>query len=238
MTLWERLNLQPARHRLVTLVGGGGKTTLMYALAREVRAAGGSVIVTTTTRILPHPRLLLTQETRPERLRTLLEAHGILCLGRRSPEGKLRGAGGLEVCRDTAQAVLVEGDGAKCRPLKAPADYEPVIPPESGAVVAVAGMDCLNRPIRDACHRPERVCALLGKPPEALVEPEDVAQILSSPQGGRKSVEPHMVFRCVLNKAELAPQGAERIRRLLEERGIHAAVTSFQEKERGGLCWF
>lgn len=238
MQLWDSLNLQPTRHRVVTLVGGGGKTTLMYALAREVRAAGGAVIVTTTTHILPHPRLFLTQETRREPLRALLDTHGILCLGQRSQEGKLQGAGGLDVCQTVAHAVLVEGDGAKFLPLKAPADHEPVIPPESGAVAAVAGMDCLGRPIQAVCHRPERVCALLGKPPEALVEPEDVVQILSSPQGGRKSVGPHMAFRCVLNKAELAPHAAESIRSQLARLGIHTAITSFQEKERGGLCWF
>ena len=138
MGLWDSLDLQPTRHRVVTLVGGGGKTTLMYALAQEVRAAGGSVIVTTTTHILPHPRLFLTQETRREPLRALLDTHGILCLGQRSQEGKLQGAGGLDVCQTVAHAVLVEGDGAKCLPLKAPADHEPVIPPESGAEIGRA----------------------------------------------------------------------------------------------------
>ena len=44
MGLWDSLNLQPTRHRVVTLVGGGGKTTLMYALAQEVRAAGGALL--------------------------------------------------------------------------------------------------------------------------------------------------------------------------------------------------
>ena len=37
---------------VVSLVGGGGKTSLMFALASELRAEGMSVLVTTTTRIL------------------------------------------------------------------------------------------------------------------------------------------------------------------------------------------
>ena len=40
MELWRRLALDPAAHRLVTLVGGGGKTTLLYALARQAVDAG------------------------------------------------------------------------------------------------------------------------------------------------------------------------------------------------------
>ena len=55
MGLWSGLRLDMDRHRAVTLVGGGGKTTTMYALAREAREAGKRVIVTTTTHIMPTP---------------------------------------------------------------------------------------------------------------------------------------------------------------------------------------
>ena len=60
MGIWEKLRLEPERHRVVALVGAGGKTSTLYALAREARAAGLTVIVTTTTHIRPHPRLPLT----------------------------------------------------------------------------------------------------------------------------------------------------------------------------------
>ena len=70
MELWRRLALDPAAHRLVTLVGGGGKTTLLYALARQAVDAGYTVAVTTTTHILPHPGL--PRSERPTR--ALLEA--------------------------------------------------------------------------------------------------------------------------------------------------------------------
>ncbi len=238
MDLWERLCLDPRRHRVVTLVGGGGKTTLMYALAREVWEAGGRAAVTTSTHILPHPRLAAVDGLRVEELRAVLDRRGVVCVGSPGPEGKLRGTPGLEVEQIPADVVLVEGDGAHHRPLKAPGDHEPVIPPGSRAVVAAAGLDCLGKPVQAVCHRPERVCGLLKKRPDALVEPGDVVLLLSSPLGGRKGVAPHMAFRCALNKADLAPKGAEEIRRGLESMGIPTAVTSFQEKERGGQCWF
>jgi len=99
-------------------------------------------------------------------------------------------------------------------------------------------MDSVGQPIEAVCHRPQRVCALLDKPPDALVTREDVAVILSSPQGGRKGVAPYMAFRCALNKAECNPQAARWIAQALKDRGIPAAITSFREEERGGLCWF
>lgn len=238
MRLWEQLNLNMDHHRVVTLVGGGGKTSLMYALARQARERGRTVIVTTSTHIMPHPGIFLTDDPDPDALAACVEEHGIITLGTMTRADKLSGVGKIAACRQAADVVLIEGDGAKLRPLKAPAAHEPVIPPETDAVVAVAGVDSVGQPIRTICHRVEQVCALLGKSPDALVEEEDVACILTSPQGSRKNVGPHTAFRCVLNKADVNPDAARRIAGQLYRLGIQAAITSFEEKERGGLCWF
>ena len=141
MGIWEKLRLEPERHRVVALVGAGGKTSTLFALAREARAAGLTAIVTTTTHIRPHPRLPLTGETDGEKLRALVDAQGVVLCGRREPTGKLTLAAAVETCRRAADVVLVEADGAKMLPLKAPAEHEPAIPPCADAVVAVAGLD-------------------------------------------------------------------------------------------------
>lgn len=238
MKIWEALQLDMERHRCAALVGGGGKTTLMYALARQARDAGRTVVVTTTTHIMPHPGLFLTGEV--SGLGPILAAEGIAALGRFDRPDKLTGAGELETCKVMADVVLVEADGARLHPLKAPADHEPVIPDCADAVIAVAGMDCVGRPIGTVCHRPERVCALLGRPMDWQITPADVAELLSSPQGGRKGVGVHMAFRCVLNKADTPERAAwaMEIKGLLARRGVPAAVTYFTEEERGGACWF
>ena len=148
MGIWEKLRLEPERHRVVALVGAGGKTSTLFALAREARAAGLTAIVTTTTHIRPHPRLPLTGETDGEKLRALVDAQGVVVCGRREPTGKLTLAAAVETCRRAADVVLVEADGAKMLPLKAPAEHEPAIPPCADAVVAVAGLDGWDRPWR------------------------------------------------------------------------------------------
>ena len=89
-----------------------------------------------------------------------------------------------EELRRAADVVLVEADGAKRLPLKAPAEYEPVIPPCADAVAAVAGMDAVGQAVGAVCHRPERVCALLGAGAEHVLTPEDVALLLAKPPGG------------------------------------------------------
>ena len=239
MRLWDKLGLDMDRHRVIALVGGGGKTTTMYALAREAREAGTTVLVTTTTHILPHPGLFMTDENEPAALKKLLDQYGILTVGRLDRKDKMTG-GDVAACAAAADIVLSEADGARVRPLKAPADHEPVIPPQAAAVLALAGMDCLGRTVGDICHRPERVCALLGCGMDHVITPADVAAILSSPRGSRKSVEEAMAFRCVLNKADTDERikGAEEIAALLEQRDIPAVITAYPPEEQGGLSWF
>lgn len=129
MGIWEQLGLDMARHRMVALVGAGGKTSTLYALARQAADSGRTVVVTTTTHILRHPGLPLVEEPTPERLRAALEEHGVVTVGTVFRGDKLSGAGTPEELRRAADVVLVEADGAKRLPLKAPAEYEPVIPP-------------------------------------------------------------------------------------------------------------
>lgn len=239
MGLWESLQLDMERHRLITLVGGGGKTTSIYALAHEARLCGKRVIVTTTTHMLPHPSLFLAAADEREHLRELLDKYGIVTVGKLTREDKMTGAEDLSACKNAADVVLLEGDGARLHPLKAPADHEPVIPPESDAVIALCGMDALGGTIETVCHRPERVAALLDKSIDALVASADVAKILLSEQGSRKNVD-SLPFRCILNKADTETRraGALEIKELLAAQGVPAAITCYTEEEQGGLCWF
>ena len=223
---------------MVALVGGGGKTSTMYALAHEARALGRTVLVTTTTHIMPHPGLPLTDKL--SAVPALLQTCGAVTLGRFDRPDKLSGVGDPETYKALADTVVVEADGARTLPLKAPAAHEPVIPACADAVVACAGLDSLGKPIGRTCHRPELVCALLGVDAAHVVTPADVAEILASPHGGRKSVGEGMDFRCLLNKADTAglrTAGAV-IAGLLAQRGIFACVHSYPERERGGKCWF
>ena len=233
--LWSALELDPARERAVTLVGGGGKTSLLFALAWQAAREGRRVAVTTTTHIHAHPGLPLAGD--PEELAAYLKRYPVVTYGVHWRSGKLAPAGGLEDCLELADVVLIEGDGARGLPLKAPESHEPVIPAWTAAVAAVAGLDALGRPIVETCHRPARVAALLDKSPEMPVGEEDVALLLSHPCGGRKAVPEGAKLRCVLNKADDAGRLAAGLR-IAGMLNVPCVVTKFDERERGGLCWF
>ena len=110
MELWKALGLDMDRHPMVALVGSGGKTTSLYALAREGRQAGRTVIVTTSTHMMPHPGLYLTGSSARESLRGLLGQYGIVTVGEMVKEYKMTGATDLAACKEEADLVLVEDE--------------------------------------------------------------------------------------------------------------------------------
>jgi molybdenum cofactor cytidylyltransferase len=128
---------------VVALVGAGGKTTAMYRLAHELAALGWRVVTTTTTMIRP-PTSQQTEETILEADLTLLlqkveralESHHHITVATRQKQdekGKLVGIQpelvGKLAAVPSIDALIVEADGARGRSLKAPAPYEPPVPP-------------------------------------------------------------------------------------------------------------
>ena len=146
---------------LVAFVGGGGKTSLLFALAESLP---GRVVITTTTRIFAAqmrlaPAVVYADDLSP--LGALLDAHGRCLVVGHVDGDKARGVApdlpARLLARPDVDAVVVEADGSRMRPVKAPAEHEPVIPPETTLVVPVAGLDALEGPLAEVAHRAEIV---------------------------------------------------------------------------------
>jgi molybdenum cofactor cytidylyltransferase len=237
VTLAEALGL--AGDDVVALVGGGGKTSAMFRLARETVAAGGRAITTTTTRIFAaqiqlSPAHVPAAAVTPEHLLAALARHGqVLVIGETDPvTGKAEGVT-LDLFRRLrawcpGTVVLNEADGSRMRPFKAPAEHEPVIPVETTLVVPMVGADIFGQPLdAEHVHRPELVSALSGAPPGRPITPAVVARVLAHAEGGRKGVPPGARVIAVINKVERLPDRAparEAAERLLGEPAIEAVV--------------
>lgn len=177
MSLCRLLGVRPG---LSAIIGGGGKTALLYALAEEL-SPWGSVIVTTSAKIHRPSHLPVANPGTPEALSEALRGASPLCLGSPWPEDKLAAPTlPFEALVRTADFVLVEADGAKGLPAKAHAAHEPVIPAEAGRVILVLGADAFDRPIAAVCHRPERFAALAGAALDAPLTPELWARVLAA----------------------------------------------------------
>lgn len=227
------LSPAPPRGSVIAFVGAGGKTSGLYALAGELAADGARVLVTTTTMIYDPAReggrdldgveLLLPlapdadreAPSSPGSLERALDrvraraARGKVLLVASNPlpaEGKLRGIDPelLEALAPAFDYLLVEADGSRGLPVKAPGPAEPVMPPCADLVVGCVGLDCLGKPIAaGTVHRHELFTVLVGaRPGEALT----VAHLgaLAAARDGLFKAAPASARRLVaLNKADL-----------------------------------
>jgi molybdenum cofactor cytidylyltransferase len=237
MTLADALRM--TADESVALVGGGGKTTAMFRLAREMVDRGGRAITTTTTRIFGTqialaPAHVPAAEATRERVAAALAVHGhVLVIGpTEAGSGKAEGVS-LDLFRRLRAwfpdaCLLNEADGSRMRPFKAPADYEPVIPAETTLVVPIVGADVFGAPLdAEHVHRPELVSALSGAPMGTPITPAIVARVLAHPEGGRKGVPVGARVVVLINKVEALPDRAparETAACLLREPAIHTVV--------------
>lgn len=223
-----RAALGLGERELVAFVGGGGKTSALLRLARELSGAGHGVVVTTTTKVYREQFAVLGELVVEDTYRSLLgglrralAAGKVAAAGREiAPAGKLAGLPPEwvdELWRDgVAGYLLVEADGSKGRSLKAPAEHEPVIPTAATLVVPVVGVDVLGRPLTaEFVHRPELVARIAGAAPGSPVTAEVAGRVVTHPAGLGKGAPPGARLVPLLNKAQ-GPAGQQAARELAE----------------------
>lgn len=201
-----------SRGELVAIVGGGGKSSLMFALAEQLSGRG---VVTTTTRIFAE------QMSRAAEVCTLDDADwwarldnvesSLLVVGRVEGERAMGVPPELPaemLAHPRIDWVVVEADGSRMLPVKAPAAHEPVVPIGTTLLVPVVGIDALSKPIGEVAHRPERVCAITGLAEADTLTPAALARLLTSPEGGLKDARSAGRAAVLINKVESAAEYA------------------------------
>lgn len=224
-TFIESIGLTPGQ--IVAAVGGGGKTSILNAIGRECIQAGWSPVILTTTTHIFAPQsesagnLFLGDSDSLQQALSEYSNQGssdILTFARtrvgmapvpgysEMMRMKLRGfeAEAISKFRRSGGVVLVEADGSRGFPIKAPGPDEPVIPPDTHLVIGVIGLDSLGAPI-DELHafRPERLAEVTGLSLGDPVNAEAIGRLATHPEGlFRRS--PQSARRIVfLNKSDL-----------------------------------
>jgi molybdenum cofactor cytidylyltransferase len=213
MPLFKALKVQ--RGAVVSFVGGGGKTTSMFRLAGELSGGEGLRVVTTTTTHISSDQLHCAPCTiRVEDLFSLascLERHGH-CLVTGTPDGRGRVFGippGLIadlIARPDVDVVLVEADGSRSLPFKAPADHEPVVPDATTILAPVVGLNSIGTPLDDDhVHRAGIAAGIAGVPIGSIITEEIISRVLTHPDGGAKQLPAGARLVPILNKADTGP---------------------------------
>lgn len=182
---------------LAAITGGGGKTTLLYGIGREL-AETRRVLLTTTTKIFsPSPdecgsvfigeaeecAAFLAAMPRPSLLAAAAE---------RDEKNKLHGYIPKEVDKlataGAADFVIAECDGSRGRSLKCYGNHEPPVPKSCGCVIAVAGVNALGKKAdEENIFRHEEFRALFGPEDETPISPRQYLRYLCASNGPLKN---------------------------------------------------
>jgi len=196
----------------VAFVGAGGKTTAMFRATQELAPA----LVTTSTHLGAWQASMANRHFTWEPDQAMPEMEATLGSGTTLATGSLDQATEryrgltppqLEKLRQLAGyhdlPLLIEADGSRQKPLKAPAQHEPVIPEFVELVVVVAGLSGLNKALTEEnIQRAERFSALSGLEIGATVTAASLARVLTHPEGGLKNIPAGARRVALLNQAD------------------------------------
>jgi len=205
----------------LALTGSGGKTTTLFQLARSLSGTAGMPVIVSATTHLNINQIKLADShltvDKPVDISSSLAGQGgvILITGPFDGE-RTRGLDDTaihclhEFCKQHALPLLIEADGSRQRPLKAPSGDgsplkvgEPPIPHFVEAVAVVAGLSGLGQPLNgEFVHRPEVFARLSGLALGATISPDALLRVLTHPQGGLKNIPPKARRMLLLNQAD------------------------------------
>lgn len=186
-----------SRGAVVALIGAGGKTAALIALAHELADEGWRVLATTTTHLGEHQLTLMPHavhyETSARSLTQALEQHRFVFVSGGRHGGWASGvplkwfSWALDAV--DADVLLVEADSANGMPLKAPLANEPHVPAEATLVVPVASLAALGQPLdREHVYNPEAMIEQYGFYAGSPIMSPWVAQVLRDEELGLRGV--------------------------------------------------
>ena len=211
-SLYRLLDIEIGKKELVCLIGAGGKTSTMFRLAQELSSKGMRVLATTTTAIYypereQYDEILVSKDESTDLFDNRCNS-GITVLGRSiSSEGKLLGVNPKFLddvfLKGIFDYIIVEGDGSKSRPIKAPAEHEPVIPSQTSKLMGIVGMDSIGLEVcEESVHRPELLCAITGCRERDIINTEIISRLVIHKEGLFKAAPDLSERYLLLNKAD------------------------------------
>jgi probable selenium-dependent hydroxylase accessory protein YqeC len=191
--------------------------------------SGKKVVTTTTTRILKPASGetgFLFIDPDEEKImdfvrRQLDQHHHITVAIERLESGKLKGVSANLVNGLSSlpgiDTIIAEADGAAGRPVKAPRENEPVIPISTSLVVAVLGVDGMERELDEKnVYQPERVSKITGIPVGERLTDEAMAALMTHSEGIFKGAPSSSRVVAFLNKVDI-PNGTAKAKSIAQK---------------------
>lgn len=191
---------------IISIVGAGGKTTMMFKLAEEQRVHN-KVLVTTTTKIylpLEHKYDFICTDSEKLCTYTHMKENGIYILGSGvNGKNKILGLSCKELDKLAPyfDYILIEADGAKEKRLKGWNEFEPVIYEKTTKTVGIIDIQSVGMVINENnVHRSEIFCEITGAKQGETVKLEHLSKLILHPRGLFKAAQGERIL--YINKVE------------------------------------
>lgn len=234
MNLWPLMEekLLKDTHPVISLTGGGGKTTFLILFSQYLRSRGKSVLMTTTTK-LASPETFdyrfdrFFSSPRDMKERRVEKASADLFASKDEKTGKLISPGENLIMEagEKYDVVLIEADGSKRLPLKIHTSRDPVIITGTTGVVSITGGWGVGEKARDVVFTDDS---------ESVVDREYLENYLLSSAGPLKGMEMDSTNIILFNGGDaLSEYQMDTISSLVMPSGVDGYIVS----ERKGIIY-
>jgi molybdenum cofactor cytidylyltransferase len=182
----------------IAWVGAGGKTSLMFSIAKELFA--DKCVISTTTKLAYSEMELADRPLKPDNFDNfdVDQIKGVSIIYRGLVENEKEKITGFEddellklsaILHHHQIPLMIEADGSKRKPCKFPALHEPNIPKFVNKVCVVIGLSAIGKPLTDEFfHRPEKIAKVLNISMGEEITTDHIFTLLSHPNGGLKNI--------------------------------------------------
>jgi len=179
-------NIDITKGDVVSIIGSGGKTTLLRALSKAL-AKDLRVAAATTTKIFyPNQEDLTRVMIGPKNIPMHIDKAGVYYFANEHLGGKLIGLG--EELRHAAKRLtdimVIEADGSAGKPLKGWADYEPVVVDETTITIGVIPITAIGQRMDDkTVHRLPIFLKLVDEQRGAVINWQHLIHVINHQDG-------------------------------------------------------
>ncbi|MBC7087996.1 MAG: putative selenium-dependent hydroxylase accessory protein YqeC [Tissierellales bacterium] len=186
--IYQKFNIDLSKNEIISFVGAGGKTTTIEKLSKELSSLNKKVLVTTSTAMF-NPNMDIYENifigSFPEDYMpkdSSITFYADTTIGKKVKCLEIKNIEKI-IKKDLFDYILIEADGSREKPIKAPNETEPVITNYTTKTVGVIGLDSLGKPIKEICHRPEIFCKLTNRVIDDYIDINSIINLVKSPIG-------------------------------------------------------
>ena len=229
-----------AKGACIALLGGGGKTSLLFRLGNELSRFHDKVLLTSRTRaeFKQGDYIVFLEDTETDNLlENFRESNPLFVMNSQAGESKLTGISesDLNILRGQVDFTVFECDGAKKLPLKAHTEYDPSVPDFASHAVVIVGADVIDTGVNEGkVHRPDLFKSIWKVEDDHVMSVDFIVEVLTSERGYASKIPNHVKRIYYVNKADIHPGKAKELARALHGK---TSFSSYYGSMHKGIFW-